>query len=298
MSLLTDTQRELYRAYSQSYGTEANRRVIGFVVDVVFAAAAVAVTMMAIGDLSRSALDILASWSPPAVLLWLIVRETDLLGDDREHRRIAVTIQEQFDLTFWKSDNWQGGWNQLLCGDPIKPRTIRDLALSYDGEPLADDYWVDTSGVPANEAALLRIRQSAGWGAKGHSRYKRLNRTAVWAGFLIILAVALLLDLSTRDAAVVLMTVAPLLVGRLQSARAHASLAQRRETLERHIQKLLSSPTPTTERDVRIAQDELCRMRLENRRIPVWLYRRYAERDREAIDTAVVQDARLPRSRR
>ena len=51
MSLLTDTQRELYRAYSQSYGTEANRRVIGFVVDVVFAVAAVAVTMMAIRGL-------------------------------------------------------------------------------------------------------------------------------------------------------------------------------------------------------------------------------------------------------
>ena len=220
MSLLTDTQQELYRAYSQSYRTEANKRAIAFVVDVVFAAAAAAVTIMTIGDLWKSALDILASWSPPAVLLWLIVRETDLLGDDREHRRIAVTIQEQFDLTFWKSDNWHEGWNQLLCGDPMERRTIKNLALSYEGEPLADDYWVDTTGLLANDAALLRIRQSAGWGAKGHARYARLNRSAAWVGFLIVLVVALLFDLSTRDAAVVLMTVAPLLVGRLQSARA------------------------------------------------------------------------------
>ncbi len=298
MSLLTDTQQEFYRAYSQSYRTEANKRVIVFVVDVVFAAAAAAVTIMTIGDYWKSALDILASWSPPAVLLWLIVRETDLIGDDREHRRIAVTIQEQFDLTFWKSDNWHEGWNQLLCGDPTEPRTIKDLALSYEGEPLADDYWVDTTGLLANNAALLRIRQSAGWGAKGHARYERLNRSAAWVGFLIVLAVALLFDLSTRDAAVVLMTVAPLLVGRLQSARAHASLAQRRETLERHIQKLLSSSTPATKRDVRITQGELCRMRLENRRIPVWLYTRYAARDRKTVDTAAAQDTkRLQQSR-
>ena len=291
MSSLTDTQQELYSAYSQSYRTEANKRVIAFVVDVVFAASAAAVTIMTIGDLSMSALDILAISSPPAVLLWLIVRETDLLSDDRDHRRTAVTIQEQFDLTFWKSDNWREGWNQLLCGDPIEPRTIKDLVLSYQGKPLADDYWVDTSGVPANEAALLRIQQSAGWGAKGHSRYKRLNTTAAGIGFLVVLVVALVLDLSTRDAVVVLMAFAPLLVGRYQSARAHTSLAQRRETLERHIQKLLNSPTSPTERDVRAAQDELCRMRLENRRIPAWLYNRYSTRDRNSIDVAIAHEA-------
>ena len=291
MSLLTDTQQELFRAYSQSYRTEANKRVIAFVVDAAFAAGAAAVTIMAIGDFWKSALDILASWSPPAVLLWLIVRETGLLNDDSNHRRTAVTIQEQFDLTFWKSDNWHEGWNQLLCGDPIKPRTIKDLASGYEGELLADDYWVDTSGVPANEAALLRIRQSAGWGAKGHSRYKRLNRTAAWIGFLIVLAAALLLDLSTRDAVVMLMAFAPLLVGRHQSARAHTSLAQRREKLERHIKKLLNSPTSPTEHDVRTAQDELCRMRLENRRIPEWLYNRYSTRDRDSIDAAIAHEA-------
>ena len=291
MSLLTDSQQELYSAYSQSYRTEANRRVIAFMVDVVFVVAAAAVTIMTVGDLWNSALDILASWSPPAVLLWLIVRETDLLSDDRDQRRTAVTIQEQFELTFWKSDNWQEGWNQLLCGDPIEPRTIKDLALSYEGEPLADDYWVDTYGVPANKAALLRIWQSAGWGARGHSRYKRLNRTAAWIGFLVVLAVALLLDLSTRDAVVVLMTLAPLLVGRHQSARAHASLAQRRKTLEHHVQESLSSPTFPTERDVRTAQDELFKMRLENRRIPEWLYNRYSTRDRDSIDAVIAYEA-------
>ena len=291
MSPPTDTQQELYSAYSQSYRTEAKKRVIAFVVDVVFAASAAAVTIMTIGDLSTSALDILAISSPPAVLLWLIVRETDLLSDDRDHRRTAVTIQEQFDLTFWKSDNWREGWNQLLCGDPIEPRTIKDLVLNYQGEPLADDYWVDTSGVPANEAALLRIQQSVGWGAKGHSRYKRLNRAAAGIGFFVVLVVALVLDLSTRDAVVVLMAFAPLLVGRYQSARAHTSLAKRREDLERHIQKLLNSPTSPTEHDVRTAQNELCRMRLENRRIPEWLYNRYSTRDRDSIDAAIAHEA-------
>lgn len=298
MSGLTDTQHELYSAYSQSYRTEANKRVIAFGVDVMFAATAAAVTIMRIGELWESVLNILAIWLPPAVLLWLVVRETDLLSDDRQHRRTAVTIQEQFDLTFWKSDDWPEAWNRLLCGDPVEPRTIKELALDYEDEPLADGYWIDTSGLQENDATLLRIRQSAGWGAKGHVRCQRLNRSAAWIGLLIVVVVALLLDRSARDAAVVLMTVSPLLVGRHQSARAHASLAQRRETLERHIRNLLSSTTSATERDVRAAQDELCRMRFENRRIPEWLYNRYKERDRDAIDAAVAEDAMLLRSTR
>ena len=296
MSPFSDEQLDLYNACSQSYRTEANRRRTALIVDLAFAGIAAAIAAMTVTDASQWALDLLTTWSPFVTLLWLVIRETALLGDDREHRRTAVMIQEQFDLSFWKSDNWRQVWNQLLCGDPIQPRTIKDLSLRYGGETIADNYWVNATGVPPNEAALLRIQQSAGWGAKGHARYAQLNRAAVIVGFILVVTAAAIIDLGTRDIAAVLMAVAPLLVGRLQSERANAALTRRRETLERHIRELLSTPPSATERDVRAAQDELCRMRLENRRIPTPLYNRYADRDREAIDAAVARDAELLRS--
>ena len=297
MSPFSDEQQDLYRAYSQCYLTEANRRCTAFLVDSVFAAIATAIGLIAVSNMASSALDSLTTGSAVAALIWLTIRETDLLSDSKEHRRTAVTIQEQFDLTFWKSDKWHEGWNYLLCGDPFQPRTIKELSHNYKGEPLADPYWVNTTDVPQNDAALLRIQQSAAWGAKGHKRYARLNKTVGAVGLIVVLVTATVIDLATRDAATLLMAMAPFLVGRKQSARAHTSLAHRREELERHIQELLRSPRVSTQRDVRAAQDELCRVRLENRRIPAYLYNRYAARDREAIDTTVDQDAQLLRSK-
>ncbi len=55
----------------------------------------------------------------PAALLWLAVPETGLLSDDKEHRRTAVTIQGQLDLTFWKGQRWRDAWNGVLCGKPV-----------------------------------------------------------------------------------------------------------------------------------------------------------------------------------
>jgi len=297
VSLPTDDQRELYSAYSQSYVTEANRRRTAFWIDLAFAVVAGCIAGLKVTDAAESAVDLLSSWSPPAALLWLTVRETRLLGDDKEHRRTAVRIQEQFDLTFWKADKWREVWNKLLCGDPVKQRTIKDLAFSYRSEPLAQEYWVDTSGITCNDAALLRIQQSTGWGAKGHVRYVRLNRVPALAALVLVILIALIADLAARETAAVLFAVAPFLVGRLQSTRDHGYLAQRREDLETHIQELLRTGLGARDVDVRAAQDELCRMRLEHRRIPSWLYNRYAGRDRATIDAAVAREAELVRSR-
>lgn len=205
--------------------------------------------------------------------------------------------QEQFDLTFWKGQRWRAAWNSVLYGKPVQQRVINDLALRYGGEPLNDNYWVDTSGITTNEAALLRIEQSAGWGAQAHSRYAKINRAAAIGGLILVLTLATIADLRARETAAMLFTVAPFLVGRLQSARDHAALARRREELESHIQEILRGTEPVGDADVRAAQDELCRMRLEHRRVPDWLYHRYVDRDRKAIDTAVARDAELVRSR-
>lgn len=290
MTTLTEEQRDLYEAYSQSYATEANRRSTVFWIDLMFACVAGLIAVLQAVAAADSVLGFLTTWSPPTALLWLAVRETGLLSDDKEHRHTAVMIQEQFDLTFWKGPRWRETWNGILCGKPVQQRSINDLALSYRGEPLRDDYWVDTSGLPANEAALLRIEQSAGWGAKGHARYARLNRVAGLGGLILTLTVATVANFEAREIAVILFAVAPFLVGRLQSARDHAELSRRREELESHIQELLHRGQGVNDEHVRAAQDELCRMRLEHRRIPKWLYDRYVERDRKAIDAAIVRD--------
>jgi hypothetical protein len=292
----SSAQQDLYRAYSHCYATEANQRRIAFVVDVVFTTAAATIAILTVTDLAESLTDYMVTWMPPAALLWLLLRESNLIGDDIERRRTAVTIQEQFDLTFWKLNHWQDEWNRILCGDPVRPREIKELALAYDGPGFTDDYWVDTSGIDPEAAALLRIRQSAAWGAKGHRRYARLNRVAAWTGLTAVLTFAFVTDLGTRETAGVLITVAPLLVGRLQSSRSHLALAERRAVLEDHIAELLSGSASLAGRDVRLAQDELFRMRLENRRIPSWLYHHYVQRDRDAIDATLAEEAQRLRT--
>lgn len=297
MSAVSDQQERLYRAYSQSYRSEANRRQWIFVVDVVFSVLAACIAATAVGNWSQELFDALTAWSPFVALAWLVVRDAELLGQGKESRRAAVTIQEQFDLTFWKSDDWSEQWNSLLCGHPVQPRTIERLSNAYKGQPFARDYWVDTSNIPANEAALLRICQSAGWSSGCHARYRRLITLVSCIGVSLVVAMSIFLDMSARGALAILMAVAPLLVGRLQSGRIHGTLAARLETLERHIRELLCGPTAATALDVRAAQDELCRVRYVNCRIPTWLYNRYAAQDRDAIDTAVARDADLQRSK-
>lgn len=298
VSAIRDQQERLYRAYSQSYRSEANRRQWIFVVDVAFSLLAVGIAAIAVGAWSQGFLDALTAWSPFVALAWLFVRDAELLGQGKKSRRTAVTIQEQFDLTFWKPDGWTEQWNSLLCGHALQPRDIEHLSNAYEGPPLTCDYWVDTSDIPANEAALLRICQSAGWSSRGHARYRRFMMLASSVGVSLVMAMSVLLDLSARSALAVLVAVAPLLVGRLQSGRIHGSLALRLETLESHIRELLCGPTSATTLEVRAAQDELCRVRYVNCRIPTWIYNRYAAQDRNSIDAAIARDADHQRSMR
>lgn len=297
MSTPTDDQRELYNAYSQSYGAEANRRAITFWIDLAFAALASIVAFLVVTERAEAAATFLKDWTPVAALLWLTVRELLMPTPDRDHRRTAVMIQEQFDLTFWKGSSWLSSWNEILCGRPVQQRIIKDLALAFKGTPLDDDYWVGTDGIEPNAAALLRIEQSAAWGATGHSRYSRLNRRCAIGVLAILVTGAVLTGVSTRGTAAVLMGFAPFLVGRLQSAREQAALAKRREDLEGHVQGVLHGSRRVSERDVRAAQDQLCRLRLEQRRVPGRLYRRYLERDQATVDAALEREAAEVRGR-
>lgn len=278
---------ELYRAYGQCYATEANRRSLAFYVDLAFAIAALILTALTVGESAPALVDFLNTWLPLAALLWLAVREIEPISADKVHRREAVNIQEQFDLTFWKGSDWSRHWNRLLAGEPVQSRRIKQLAAANPTATLSSDYWVNTNGLAGNDAALFRIEQTAAWGAVGHRRYAKLNRWPAWVGMLAVLIGAVIVDVSARDTAAAMLSVAPFLVGRIQSARDHGALAERRELLERHIQGVLDPKRPSSDTDVRTAQAELYRIRIEHRRIPSWLYARYADRDRRHIDAAV-----------
>lgn len=278
---------ELYQAYSRCYATEANTRQIAFGVDIGFAFAALVLTVLTTADWSPNATAFLTTWLPLTALLWLSVREMNLFPIDLVHRRSAVNIQEQLDLTNWRGTDWDHHWNRLLAGDPVPARRIKQLARASLHAVMPADYWVSTSGLPENEAALFRIEQTAAWGAVGHRRYATLNRIPSIVGLVLVILAALILDVSARETAAAVVAVAPFLVGRIQSGRDHASLAERRESLERHIQAALSPTDPSSEQHVRTAQDELYRLRMETRRIPSWLYQRYAESDQASIDAAI-----------
>lgn len=278
---------ELYQAYSRCYATEANRRHIAFGVDIVFAVAALALTVLTTAEWSPDTAEFLTTWLPLAALFWLVVREIGLLSIDLGHRRSAVNIQEQLDLTNWKGNAWAKHWNRLLAGEPVAARMIKQLASANPNAGMPADYWIDTTDLPGNDAALFRIEQTAAWGAEGHRRYALLNRYPSLAGLLLVVVAALILDVSARETAAAVIAIAPFLVGRIQSGREHAALAGRRVSLEQHIQAVLDPEHPTSDIDVRAAQDELYRLRMETRRIPNWLYNRYAKSDRASIDGAI-----------
>jgi len=277
----------LYWAYSRCYATEAGGRSIAFGVDLVFAVAALVLTVLTPAEWSPDTVEYLTTWLPLAALLWLVVREIGLISVDQEHRRNAVNIQEQLDLTNWKGSDWSKCWNRLLAGKAVPERTIRQLALANPNKAIPADYWIDTTGLPGNDAALFRIEQTAGWGAEGHRRYALLNRYPSLAGLVLVIVAAMILDVSARETAAAVIAIAPFLVGRIQSAREHAALAGRRVSLEQHIQGVFDPKRPSSDVDVRTAQDELYRLRMEARRVPTWLYNRYSERDRAAIDGAI-----------
>ena len=62
---------ELYRAYSQCYATEANRRRIAFYIDLAFAIAALVLTTLTVAESAAGLVDSLNRWLPLAALFWL-----------------------------------------------------------------------------------------------------------------------------------------------------------------------------------------------------------------------------------
>lgn len=279
---------ELFRAYSRCYATEANRRRIAFAVDLAFAVGALTLTVLSNAEWSPDTAEFLTTWLPLAALLWLVLREIGILAVDQRHRRNAVNIQEQLDLYNWRGGDWSKHWNRLLAGQPVPARTIKQLASESPVAEMAANYWIETADLPDTDAALFRLEQTAAWGAEGHHRYALLNRYPALLGLVLVLVAAVILDARARETAAAVMAIAPFLVGRIQSSREHAALAARRVALEEHIQAVLDDREhQSTDVDVRTAQDELYRLRMETRRIPSWLYNRYAERDRASIDGAI-----------
>lgn len=286
---LTGEQEELYQAYSASYGSVGARRRYEFIVDGLFAFVALVIVSLSVFELAEDLRDTANRWIPLVTLLWLGVRESRVFGNPQAQRMEAVNLQEQFDLSFWKGQDWRSVWNGLLLASPVPRRTVKERAASFRGETISATYWVDTSALTASAAALARIMQSAGWGERGHRRYADLNSLASVAGLVVLVVYSAVGGLDTLDLAAATMAVAPILTGRRAAARAHRNLSQSRRDLEAHAEQLLLGPSLPSDQDVRSAQDELVRLRLEDRRIPEWLYRRYKERDEQSIDSAALE---------
>lgn len=271
-------QKRLYAAYCTGYAKEANRRVLLFAVD---ASIALGGLGLALAARDGSALGVVG-------VGWLLVREIPFFVDPDPWRKTAATIQEQFDLSFSRPD-WTSIWNQLRCGPPVRDHEVRKLAAAHNGPELAHDYWVDTTGLPPNTAALLRVLQCAAWGTECHRRYSRINYAAVGLAILGLVLAALRLDLTTWEAlATVAVPCVPFLLGRLQAARRHSDLAQRRGDLYDHITGTLEQVTTDAgTASVRAAQDALYDLRLAHSRIPPQLFNRYRDKDQAAIDTSI-----------
>lgn len=288
MTTATLEQERLYAAYSAAYSKEANRRLLVFIVDAAFAVLGLTLALL---DLDWSALGVFG-------VAWLLVREIPFFVDPHPWRRVAATIQEQFDLSFYQAD-WASAWNKLRCGAPLRDHQIRQLAASYKGHTFEPDYWINTSGLPPNASALLRILQSAAWGSEGHRRYSALNYAAVALSTLVLLLVALSLDLTTWDAMTkVAVPCTPFLLGRMQSARRHRALAGRRDALYDHVKEMLEHITSDADSvAVRTAQDELYELRLTDSRIPSQLYTWHRDSDKATIDASIMTTAGALRQR-
>ena len=285
---LTGEQEELYQAYSASYGSVGAQRRNEFIVDGLFAFVALVIVGSSIFELAEHVRDAATRWIPLVTLLWLGLRESRVFGNPQAQRMEAVNLQEQFDLSFWKGQDWRLVWNELLLASPVPRRTVKERAASFRGETIDATYWVDTSALTDSAAALARIMQSAGWGERGHRRYADLNFAASVAVLVVLVVCSAVGGLDTLDLAAGTMAVAPILTGRLAAARAHRNLSQSRRDLEDHAEQLLLGPSLPSDQ-VRSAQDELVRLRLEDRRIPEWLYRRYKDRDEQSIDSAALE---------
>jgi hypothetical protein len=280
---VTDEQQRLFRAYSAAYGLENKHRTFVIAVDGLFAVLGVVFALAG----SDTALLVAAA------LAWLLIRSyPDFLKPDK-HRREAVAIQEQFDLSFGGVQS-----NEALWGGPPQPHRIDRLAARCRELSVDEDYWVNTKGLPDRVGALLRQKQSAAWAQDGHERYARFNMAVVAVAVFALAALAWTLDLDFADALVaVFAPAAPLLVGRVQSAQRNRAHSGERKEIDQSITDVLTPGGPDPPATfVRAIQDRLYYLRLGGR-IPTWFYKLFKTSDQNTIDVSVQRLADDLRSR-
>lgn len=273
-------QQRLYRAYSHWYSKESNLRRKIFVTDVLLAIAGLG---LAIWAHSSSPPTLLGQLAAACGLVWLLARELAVRRGASEARRTAVNIQQRFDLSFY--GDWEDHWNRLLLGEPAPEHEIRQAHARHRGRDVEDDYWVDTVGLRPEKAAIARSYQTAIWGAGLHGEYAELTMKATWAFAMIIVIALLVSDIGLLTASPAIFAVAPLLVGRTQSAAHHRELESRRNALAKYAKEQIRSPEVRVAA-VRLAQDEMARLRLIDRRTPQWLYDKRRQAYKGTHDTS------------
>ena len=133
--------------------------------------------------------------------------------------------------------------------------------------------------------------QTVTWGEEDHRRYCTFNYVVAFLSVVGLFAWFFLADETLRDAVLLFAPTAPFIAGRIQMGRRHQSVSgtrkELRETAESALDNVLSNPTcqPSIELP-RAIQDRLFQERLQEGRIPQWLYRLGSSKHRRTIDTA------------
>lgn len=288
--MISDGQQRLYRAYSYWYSKETNLRRTIFLTDV---AVAVAGFGLAIWSANGSPPEVLGQLAATVGVVWLLAREFAAQRGASEARRKAVNIQQRFDLSFYQ--NWRDHWNGLLLGEPVPEHEIRQAAERHKGRDVDNDYWVNTADLTPEQGAIARTYQTAIWGAGLHGDYANLTTKATWTLVAVIVIGLLVTDVGLLTASPAIITVAPLLVGRTQSAAHHRDLENRRKALAKFAEEEIRRPNVGVA-TVRLAQDEVARLRLIDRRTPQWLYDRRRQAYRSTHDTSAADLVRASRS--
>jgi hypothetical protein len=280
MSAFATERDVLYRAYTSSYSKESQHLSVTRLVDVLLAAAGVVATAT---DSQSSVLAALA-------LLWLAVREAPWFVRPDHHRRMAIRLQEQFECSFGIEPN------AVLTGSPVPDHEVRSIA---DGSKasLPPDYFVDTSDLDPQIGVVLMQNQTATWGEVDHRKYSTVNYVIAFVAIALLVAWAFVTNRTMQDLVVqILAPAAPFVVGRLQLARRHHQYSDARADLRRRTEEAfdrvqVDPSTWPTSATARAFQDRLFVDRMNEGRIPAWLYKVGAKKGRRTLDVSVTRRA-------
>lgn len=270
----------LYKAYSAAYRKERNRQAIVQSVDIAFVIVGL---YAAVRDWKWPHLSAVA-------LLWLVFREAPWFLRPDSHRRTAVKIQERFDCSLGIPPN------EVTTGKPVPDHEVFALA-NTSSEAFAPGYFVDVSGLPPEVAVVVLQHQTATWAEVGHRRYSVFNYIVAFATIVTLAIWAYLTTRTMQESVTQLFSpAAPFVVGRLQLGRRHHEQSRTRAEIREHAEDAFArvtsdSATHPTLIFTRSLQDRLYYGRLNEGRIPGWLYHLLAARDRLAIDASCQQRA-------